>query len=130
VSGWFQVSGGGQAQPSYFDGTIRVSGAPMFCPLVLLIIRPVALFGSLAKLRTANTAENMIKRQSPPLNTLNRDSAIALAKRIEQYWHDQGYPAGQLLDGAARRTLCQDQHLRGLTGEVQSREWATAPLSW
>jgi hypothetical protein len=24
---------------------------------------------------------------------LDRDGAIALAKRLQQYWHDQGYPA-------------------------------------
>jgi hypothetical protein len=26
-------------------------------------------------------------------DTLNRDGALALAKRLQQYWHDQGYPA-------------------------------------
>jgi hypothetical protein len=26
---------------------------------------------------------------------LNRDGAIALAKRLQQYWHDQGYPAAR-----------------------------------
>jgi hypothetical protein len=45
----------------------------------------------------------MIKRPAdivpPPmstkLDTLNRDGAIALAKRLQQYWHDQGYPAAR-----------------------------------
>jgi hypothetical protein len=32
---------------------------------------------------------------SPPVDTLNRDGAIALAKRLQQYWHDQGYPAAR-----------------------------------
>jgi hypothetical protein len=26
---------------------------------------------------------------------LNREGAIALAKRLQQYWHDQGYPAAR-----------------------------------
>jgi hypothetical protein len=25
----------------------------------------------------------------------NRDGAMALAKRLQQYWHDQGYPAAR-----------------------------------
>jgi hypothetical protein len=32
---------------------------------------------------------------SPPVDTLNRDGAMALAKRLEKYWHDQGYPAAR-----------------------------------
>jgi hypothetical protein len=29
------------------------------------------------------------KSSSPIVDTLNRDVAIALAKRLQQYWHDQ-----------------------------------------
>jgi hypothetical protein len=32
---------------------------------------------------------------STPVDTLNRDGALALAKRLEKYWHDQGYPAAR-----------------------------------
>lgn len=28
-------------------------------------------------------------------DTLNREGAMALAKRLQQYWHDQGYPAAR-----------------------------------
>src|SRR5438477_11508830 len=28
-------------------------------------------------------------------DTLNREGAMALAKRLQQYWHDEGYPAAR-----------------------------------
>ena len=34
-------------------------------------------------------------KSSPVVDTLNRDGAMALAKRLEKYWHDQGYPAAR-----------------------------------
>jgi hypothetical protein len=34
-------------------------------------------------------------KSSPAADTLNRDGAMALAKRLEKYWHDQGYPAAR-----------------------------------
>jgi len=34
-------------------------------------------------------------KSSPIIDTLNRDGAMALAKRLQQYWHDQGYPAAR-----------------------------------
>jgi hypothetical protein len=34
-------------------------------------------------------------KSSKVVDTLNRDGAIALAKRLQQYWHDQGYPAAR-----------------------------------
>ncbi len=34
-------------------------------------------------------------KSSRPVDTLNRDGALALAKRLEQYWHNQGYPAAR-----------------------------------
>jgi hypothetical protein len=52
---------------------------------------------------TART-KNVIKRPADivpppksltPIDTLNRDGAIALAKRLQQCWHDQGFPAAR-----------------------------------
>jgi hypothetical protein len=34
-------------------------------------------------------------KSSTSVDSLNRDGAIALAKRLQQYWHDQGYPAAR-----------------------------------
>jgi hypothetical protein len=34
-------------------------------------------------------------KSSTPVDTLNRNDAIALAKRLQQYWHDQGYMAAR-----------------------------------
>jgi hypothetical protein len=34
-------------------------------------------------------------KSSKVVDTLTRDGAIALAKRLQQYWHDQGYPAAR-----------------------------------
>ena len=34
-------------------------------------------------------------KSSKVVDTLNRDGAMALAKRLEKYWHDQGYPAAR-----------------------------------
>jgi hypothetical protein len=31
-------------------------------------------------------------KSSTPVDTLNRDGALALAKRLEKYWHDQDTP--------------------------------------
>jgi hypothetical protein len=34
-------------------------------------------------------------KSSKVVDTLSRDGAMALAKRLQQYWHDQGYPAAR-----------------------------------
>jgi hypothetical protein len=34
-------------------------------------------------------------KSSKVVDTLSRDAAMALAKRLQQYWHDQGYPAAR-----------------------------------
>jgi hypothetical protein len=34
-------------------------------------------------------------KSSKVVDTLNREGAIALVKRLQQYWHDQGFPAAR-----------------------------------
>jgi hypothetical protein len=34
-------------------------------------------------------------KSRPAVDTLNRDGAMALARRLQQYWHDQGYTAAR-----------------------------------
>ena len=35
------------------------------------------------------------KPKRPPAETLNKSGALALAKRLERYWHDRGYTAAR-----------------------------------
>jgi hypothetical protein len=49
---------------------------------------------------------------------LNRDGAIALAKRLQQCWHDQGYPAARFWTEPLDERFAKIGHLRGLPGEM------------
>jgi hypothetical protein len=42
----------------------------------------------------ASSADNS-QIESEVKDTLNREGAMALAKRLQQYWHDRGYPAAR-----------------------------------
>jgi hypothetical protein len=64
-------------------------------------------------------------KSSPIVDTLNRDGAMALAKRLQQYWHDQGYPAARFWTGPLNDALKRS----ALSGEVQSRERVATALS-
>jgi hypothetical protein len=44
--------------------------------------------------RNVSRLDNTQQRRSTA-DTLNRDGAMALAKRLQAYWHEQGYPAAR-----------------------------------
>jgi hypothetical protein len=52
------------------------------------------------------------------LDTLYRDGDIALAKRLQQYWHDQGYPTARFWTEPLDERFSEDRHLRDLPGEM------------
>jgi hypothetical protein len=47
------------------------------------------------RLPTLASAGHGTRRIGKAPETLNRHGAMALAKRLQQYWHDQGYPAAR-----------------------------------
>jgi hypothetical protein len=48
-----------------------------------------------ANMFTVAPASNNTSRTTDAAESLNRSGAMALAKRLQQYWHDQGYPAAR-----------------------------------
>lgn len=79
--------------PACIDVTAHLPGAKDNAsapPLIVAIKteRPQASETSAPLLATAS------ERLNAP-DTLSRQGAMALAKRLERYWHDQGYPAAR-----------------------------------
>ena len=50
--------------------------------------------GTTSAMRRVETASRPKPKPAPP-ETLGQGGAIALAKRLEQYWHGQGFPAAR-----------------------------------
>jgi hypothetical protein len=60
---------------------------------------------------------------------LNRDGAIALAKRLQQCWHDQGYPAARFWTEPLDERFAKIGTYEVYQVKWQSRERAAAALS-
>jgi hypothetical protein len=41
------------------------------------------------------TRRDNLQQRSSTADTLNRDGAMLLARRLQEYWHGQGYPAAR-----------------------------------
>jgi hypothetical protein len=55
----------------------------------------IALFGPNIGAAMPGAGQVTSKPKAPPAETLEQKGAIALAKRLEQYWHAQGFPAAR-----------------------------------
>ena len=43
----------------------------------------------------SNTSDCRDGTESEPSDSLNQKGAMALAKRLQKFWHDEGYPAAR-----------------------------------
>ena len=59
----------------------------------------------------SETKDNSNDNEAHETDALSQRGAIALAKKLQHYWHEQGYPAARFLGGADRGALCESRHL-------------------